>query len=425
VLALLLNRRQRDNPVPVYLALAAGQAICFSLFFTVQLIYQVTVVGLDPLQMVLVGTVLEVTCFLFEVPTGVVADVYSRRLSIIVGIALIGCAYALEGAIPLFWAALGGQVFWGVGYTFTSGATQAWITDEIGEEAAGPVFLRGAQMGLVGGLIGTVLSVSLGIIQVQIPMVLAGLGMLALAGTLVLVMPERQMRPVASTARSGFGQMKATARDALRLAMARPVVKVIIVISLVVGLAAEAFDRLSTPLVIDRFDFPAVFGSDSPVIWFGISAMIGTLLGLGVSEIFKRTQPGALGSGEPARLLATLAATDVAALAIFAVAGSLWLAFAMLWVRRIVATIGAPVETAWLNRNLDSASRATVISMTGQANSIGQAAGGPAFGLIANAISIQVALLASAAVLSRIVALYNRLIVRDRESIEPVPTAAD
>jgi MFS family permease len=425
VLALLLNRRQPHNSVPVYLVLATGQAICFSLFFTVQLIYQVTVVGLDPLQMVLVGTVLEVTCFLFEVPTGVVADVYSRRLSIIVGIALIGCAYALEGAIPLFWAALGGQVFWGVGYTFTSGATQAWITDEIGEAAAGPVFLRGAQMGLVGGLIGTILSVILGIVHVQIPMVLAGLGMLALAGTLVLVMPERQMRRVEATARSGFGQMKATARDALRLAMARPVVKVIIVISLVVGLAAEAFDRLSTPLVIDRFDFPAVFGTNSPVIWFGISAVIGTLLGLAASEIFKRTQPGDLGPGEPARLLATLAATDVAALAIFAVANSLWLAFAMLWVRRIVATIGAPVQTAWLNRNLDSASRATVISMTGQANSIGQAAGGPAFGLIANAVSIQVALLASAAVLSPTVALYNRLTVRNRDSIEPVPTAAD
>jgi DHA3 family tetracycline resistance protein-like MFS transporter len=178
-------------------------------------------------------------------------------------------------------------------------------------------------------------------------------------------------------------------------------------------------------LLIDRFDFPQAFGSDSPVLWFGISAMIGTLLGVAASEIFKRTQPGALGPGEPARLLATLAATDVVALAIFAVANSLWLAFAMLWVRRIVATIGAPVQTAWLNRNLDAASRATVISMTGQANSIGQAAGGPAFGLIANAVSIQVALLASAAVLSPIVALYNRFIVRDRESIEPVPIAAD
>ncbi|MGH2530993.1 MAG: hypothetical protein ACRDJW_01690 [Thermomicrobiales bacterium] len=80
----------------------AGQALCFSLFFTVQLIYHVTVVGLNPFQMVLVGTVLEVTCFLFEVPTGIVADVYSRRLSILVGVALIGSAYLLSPTIALY-----------------------------------------------------------------------------------------------------------------------------------------------------------------------------------------------------------------------------------------------------------------------------------------------------------------------------------
>jgi MFS family permease len=425
VLASFLDRRQRNNPVPVYLVLAAGQAICFSLFFTVQLIYHVTVVGLDPLQMVLVGTVLEITCLLFEVPTGVVADVYSRRLSILVGIALIGCAYALEGAVPAFWAALGGQVFWGLGYTFTSGATQAWITDEIGEEVVGPVFLRGAQMGLVGGLIGTLLSMALGVVDIQLPMILAGAGMLTLAGTLVLLMPERPMHSTPSTARSTFGTMQATARDAFRLAMARPVVKVILAISLIVGLAAEAFDRLSTPLMIDRFDFPTLFGTESPVLWFGISGVVAALLGLAASEIFKRRNPGALGAGVPARLLAALAAVDVAAVTIFAVAGNLGLAFAMLWVRKIVATIGVPVQDAWLNRHLDSASRATVISMTGQANSIGQAAGGPALGWVGAAISIQAALLGSALVLSPTIALYRRLIVRDRNTAAPVPAPAD
>src|SRR5215204_4158859 len=109
----LFARDRSSNPVPVYLVLMAGQALCFSLFFTVHLIYQVTVVGLDPFQMVLVGTVLEVTVFLFEVPTGILADVYSRRLSILIGVALIGCAYVLEGGIPEFWAALGSQVLWG------------------------------------------------------------------------------------------------------------------------------------------------------------------------------------------------------------------------------------------------------------------------------------------------------------------------
>jgi len=425
VLSSLLDRRRRTDPVPVYLVLMAGQAICSSLFFTVQLIYQVTVVGLDPFQMVLVGTVLEATCVLFEVPTGVVADVYSRRLSILVGVALIGCAYALEGAIPEFWAALGGQVFWGVGYTFTSGATQAWITDEVGEAAVGPVFLRGEQMRLAGVLTGTLLSVSLGVVHVQLPMLLAGAGMLALAGTLAVVMPEGRFRPAAASGRSALGRMTATAREGFRLAMARPVARTIIAISLVTGLAAEAFDRLHVPSLIDRFAFPTVFGTDSPVVWFGLSGVIGALLGLAAAETFKRAHPAALGAGAPARLLAALAAVDVAAAVLFAVGGNLWLAFAMLWVRRVVATIAAPVEAAWLNRHFDPASRATVISMTGQANSLGQAVGGPALGWVGNTVSIRAALLGSAVVLAPTVALYRRLIVRDRGTAEPVPSLAE
>jgi hypothetical protein len=40
-------------------------------------VYFVTTVGMSPLQLVLVGTFMELTVFLFEVPTGIVADVYT------------------------------------------------------------------------------------------------------------------------------------------------------------------------------------------------------------------------------------------------------------------------------------------------------------------------------------------------------------
>ena len=63
--------------------------------------------------------------------------------------------------------------------------------------------------------------------------------------------------------------------------------------------------------------------------------------------------------------------------------------------------------------------------MTGQANSIGQAAGGPALGWVGAAVSIPAALLGSALVLSPTVALYRRLIVRDRGAAAPVPAPAD
>ncbi|MGB3904766.1 MAG: hypothetical protein WBB22_07565 [Anaerolineae bacterium] len=66
------------------------------------LLYQLTVVQLNPLQFVLVGTTLDATIFLFEVPTGVLADVDSRRLSVITGYTLIGAGFIIEGSFALF-----------------------------------------------------------------------------------------------------------------------------------------------------------------------------------------------------------------------------------------------------------------------------------------------------------------------------------
>lgn len=413
---LLGPRRPASNPVAIYLLLAFGQAFCFSLAFTINLIYQVTIVGLSPLQLVLVGTVLEATCFLFEIPTGVMADVYSRRLSIILGVALIGLGITLEGAIPVFAAVIAAQVIWGIGYTFTSGATEAWITDEVGEEAVGMVFLRATRMQLIGALAGTLGSVALGIFNVRVPIIAGGLGLVALAAVLFVVMPERHMHVVPSSGRATFSRLAATTRDGLRLALARPVVKTLILVSLVVGLASEAFDRLNTASIIERFTFPTVFGYTGPVVWFGLSGIVGILLGLVGTHALERWNPEALARGIPARLLEGGAVLQVAAVVGFALAGNLWLAFGMLWLRSVTYTVMQPVEAAWLNRNLDSASRATVISMTGQANAIGQVAGGPALGWVGSAFSIRTALLASAVVLTPTVALYSRLVGHQEEA---------
>ena len=89
----------------------------------------------------LLGTALEATVFICEVPTGIVADAYSRRLSIILGNFIIGGAWLLMGFTTGFWPILLSQVLWGLGYTFTSGATQAWISDEVGEEQAAGIFV--------------------------------------------------------------------------------------------------------------------------------------------------------------------------------------------------------------------------------------------------------------------------------------------
>ena len=64
---------------PVYLGIKGAFALFFTLWATVAMVYRIEVVHLDPLRLVLLGTALEVSVFLFEVPTGVLADTYGRR----------------------------------------------------------------------------------------------------------------------------------------------------------------------------------------------------------------------------------------------------------------------------------------------------------------------------------------------------------
>src|ERR1051325_9227396 len=118
----------------VYLFIEFSASAFFSMMFVVTSLYEATVAGLTPVQLILVGTALEVSAFVFEVPTGIVADVYSRKLSIIIGYLLMGIGFLVEGFFPSFLPILMAQVIWGLGYTFTSGATQMTCAIKIGRK---------------------------------------------------------------------------------------------------------------------------------------------------------------------------------------------------------------------------------------------------------------------------------------------------
>ncbi|HKH09659.1 MAG TPA: tetracycline efflux MFS transporter Tet(40), partial [Rubrobacter sp.] len=77
------------RPYPVYLGIKGASALFFMLWATVASVYRIEEVGLDPLRLVLLGTALEVAVLVCEVPTGVLADTYGRRRSVIIGFLLI------------------------------------------------------------------------------------------------------------------------------------------------------------------------------------------------------------------------------------------------------------------------------------------------------------------------------------------------
>ena len=118
--------KNRDAYI-VYLTIEGLFSLFFYTIITVNLVYQVEVARLNPLQLVLVGTMLEATAFVFQVPTGVFADVLSRRLAIIIGVFLTGAGFILEGSIPRFETILLSQLGWGIGSSFINGAEEALL----------------------------------------------------------------------------------------------------------------------------------------------------------------------------------------------------------------------------------------------------------------------------------------------------------
>src|SRR5262249_22980944 len=121
------------RPERVFLSITATAAFVSALVFTIAPLYRFRTAGLDNLQLVLVGTVMEAAVFLLEIRPGFVADGWSRRGWVVVGHAGMGVGLLVEAAFPTFAGVVAGQAFWGFAYTFTSGATVAWVSGELGD----------------------------------------------------------------------------------------------------------------------------------------------------------------------------------------------------------------------------------------------------------------------------------------------------
>src|SRR3954454_867682 len=188
-------------------------------------VYLVSVLHLSPLQLVLMGTAMEAAVFLCEVPTGVVADTYSRRLSLVVGYFGMGLAWAVVGLVSAPWLVIALGAAWGLFYTVTSGAEQPWITDEVGAGNVGGVFLRGARVGQFGAVVGLLLQVAVGVVSVRGGVVLGGAFTIACGMFALLFMPEAGFRPRPREERgSAVAELRTTAVAGARYARAAPVI---------------------------------------------------------------------------------------------------------------------------------------------------------------------------------------------------------
>ena len=396
-----------------YLLFSAITAMCFSLVATVMIVYHIEIVHLNPLQLILVGTTLELACFIFEIPTGIVADVYSRKLSIVIGVVLTGVGFILEGSISSFVFVLVAQIVWGLGSTFISGSLEAWIAEEEKNKDLDEIYIKGAQAGQIGAFIGIVLSTVIANFSVRLPIIVSGVLFIILALFLWLYMPENNFKPSVPGDLNTFKKMVYTFKSGLKFVKSKSIIMILLAVTLFYGLSSEGYDRLSNAHFLQDTTLPKL-GNLSSVTWFGIFGILGMILSFIVMHFMAKNLKNE-DNRKNGKLLLCINILYISSMLIFALTRNFSLMLIAYLATNTFRIINKPIFSAWLNGHIDDNSRATVLSINGQMNSLGQILGGPIIGIIATNISVSIGIVCNSLLVAPVLVLYIISMIMDKK----------
>jgi MFS family permease len=319
---------------------------------------------------------------LFEVPTGVVADTRGRRFSFLLGAATLLASTLLylwmwQIQAPFIgWA--GASALLGLGFTFFSGATEAWLVDALSatgyEGDLEAVFGRAQIIGGGAMLVGSVLGgFTAQLTDLGAPYIVRA----ALLG-LTLVVAWRFMQDIGFTPDRDASPATAV-RTVLRGAVDgglrnRPVRWLMLAAPFSVGVGFYVFYALQ-PYLLELFGDPNAYGIAglAAAILAG-TQIIGGVVVNRVRRLFRRRTDALLLAGA----LGVVALVLLGLMPIFAVALGLLIAWAL------VGAIEEPIRRAFLNGLIESKQRATVLSFDALIGSSGGVVIQPALGRVAD-----------------------------------------
>jgi MFS family permease len=333
---------------------------------------------------------------LFEIPTGVVADVRGRRFSFLLGAGTLMVATLLYFAMwqvhaPFYgWAAA--SILLGLGFTFFSGATEAWLVDALaatgGSGDLERVFGRaqtvtGAAM-LVGSVAGGVIAqaTSLGV-----PYLIRA----AILG-LALAIAFASMRDIGFTPRRGGGtvvEVRAVVRGSIDGGWRNPPVRwLMLAAPFSAGVGIFAFYAFQ-PYLLQLYGDPTAYG----IAGLAAAVVAGAQIvgGLSVPQarrLFRRRTDAVI----------TAAVITVVVLALVGLTANFWVAIVLMTVWALVFAIEGPLRQAFINGVIPTEQRATVLSFDNLMGSAGGVVLQPALGRTADVYGYGASYVASAAI---------------------------
>ncbi len=365
-----------------YFVLLLGNTLAASFIWGINTIFLLDA-GLSNLEAFAANAFFTAGMVLFEVPTGIVADTVGRRASYLAGTLTLTASTLLyvllwEVKAP-FWAWAVASLLLGLGFTFFSGAVEAWLVDAL--TAAGftgsmeSVFGRGQ---IVMGAAMLTGSVAGGFIAEQtslgVPFVLRAAVLLVM-----FVVAFRLMHDIGFAPAKGgrpLAEMRKLASASIDYGWRVPAVKWLMVESLFTGgVGIYAFYALQ-PYLLELYGDPEAYQVAGLVAAIVAGAQI--LGGLAAPWIRRRFHR------RTSALIATAALSTVT-LGLIGMIESFWAVIALIVVWGLLFAATMPIRQTYLNGMIPSQQRATILSFDSLMSSSGGVWTQPVLGRAADA----------------------------------------
>jgi len=365
-----------------YLLLLLGNTLAASLIWGINTIFLLDA-GLSNLEAFAANAFFTGGMVVFEVPTGIVADTVGRRTSYLLGTITLTAStlfYVLLWQIEApFWQWALASMLLGLGFTFFSGAVEAWLVDGLtatgftgelesvfgrGQIVTGAAMLSGS---VAGGFIAQQLSLGT-------PFVLRGLIL-----AVMFVVAFRLMHDVGFTPEKGgrlVAEMRKIASDSIDFGWRVPAVKWLMVEALFTGgVGIYAFYALQ-PYLLELYGDPQAYQIAGLVAAIVAGAQIlGGIAAPRIRRLFHR---------RTSALIATAALSTVT-LGLIGVFESFWAVIGLIVVWGLLFAATMPIRQTYLNGLIPSRQRATILSFDSMMSSTGGVWAQPVLGRAADA----------------------------------------
>jgi MFS family permease len=322
----------------------------------------------------------------FEVPTGVVADTLGRRVSFLLSLSVLAASTLVyvglaqvDAGVVAFAAA---SVAMALGFTFYSGAMEAWLVDALAATGyrglLDRVFARGQQVTGVAMLTGTIGGGFLGQLDLSIPYVVRSALLVLVFVVAYVVMHDVGFTPRRVSARTLPTEIARSARAGVAYGWAqRPIRLLMLASAAQMGFLAWAF-YAAQPYLLDLLDSDAIWVAG--LVAAGIAGS--TIIGNEVVEVASRF------CGRRTTLLLYAGGVQTAAGVAVGLTDSFWIALPALLVMTAGMGVTSPVRQAYIHQLVPSEQRATVISFDSMVSGGGGIGGQVGLGALGEARSV-------------------------------------